>query len=89
MEAVPDYTHVRNCNHVHATTFARYGLVVKKGHVCNNVRRGPWHGKTWGGDLREAAYCISVNVVIGSESLQKRIFSNGLQTKHTHCNITI
>ena len=69
IEGVPDYTHVRNVNHVHATDFAGERLTATKGHVCNNVRRGPWQGKTWGGDLREAAYCISVNIKANSPFL--------------------
>ena len=66
LEGVPDYTHVRNVNHTHATVAAGETLTITKAHICNNVRKGPWHGKTWGGDLREAAYCISTNVKANS-----------------------
>ena len=69
IEGVPDYTHVRNVNHTHATDHAGERLTVTKAHICNNVRKGPWQGKTWGGELREAAYCISTNVKANSPFL--------------------
>jgi hypothetical protein len=69
IEGIPDHFHRRSNDTDLAVDDAGYRVTKTKGHLCHNIRAGPWQNGSFGNDIRDMAHDLARNASPNDEVL--------------------